>query len=61
MTTDKYTGNGELEEIIEKMEEVRDTVEEVLDDLVEIEEAQRLYRDPDAYNHPSYLEGNGDE
>jgi hypothetical protein len=61
MTTDEYATNGELEEIIEKMEEVRDTVEEVLDDLVEIEEAQRLYRDPDTYDHPPYVEGNGDE
>ncbi len=61
MTTDKYAVNGELEEIIEKMEEVRDTVEEVLDDLTEIEQAQRLYRDANTYNHASYLEGNGDE
>jgi len=61
MTTDEYATNGELEEIIEKMGEVRDTVEEVLDDLTEIEEAQRLYRDADDYNHPSYLESNGDE
>lgn len=61
MTTDEYATNGELEEIIEKMGEVRDTVEEVLDDLTEIEEAQRLYRGHDAYDHSSYLEGNGDE
>lgn len=61
MTTDDYPLNGELEEIIEKMEEVRDTVDEILDDLSEIEEGQRLYRSRDAYGVPSYLDTNGEE
>lgn len=61
MTTDEYAVNGELEEIIEKMEEVRDSIDEVIDDLAEIDEAQRLYRGPDTYDHSTYVEGNGDD
>lgn len=61
MTTENYPLNGELEEIIEKMGDVRDTVEEILDDLTEIEEAQRMYRSRDAYDAPSYMDGNGEE
>ena len=52
MTTDKDTGNGELEEIIAKLTDVRDSMEEILDELEEIEEAREGYHIDVPYGLP---------
>ena len=61
MTTDKYTGNGELEEIIAKLTDVRDSMEEILDELEEIEEAREVYRTDAPYGLPLDAGYNGED
>ena len=61
MTTDKCTSNGELEEIIEKLEDVRDSMDEVIEELEDVEAGQRFYRTDAPYGLTPDTEYNGDD
>ena len=55
-----HTGNGLLDEIVEKMETMRDSVEEVLEDLEELEERQRYCGNGVPYGLAPEEDYNGD-